>query len=241
MNRFFILLVASVVLVMLNGAAIAPPLNRLAMEKELAALQNQLREKERSFLDPSSQDKAQYAQLLSQPDAGIFRLLSRGGSSGKLLTVYGGGGYYSFTRMTNEYGHGNDLSLELGRFQMNNGSSSFGLISLIGDIPLETITVDHPSVEFLKNPNNSKAATFRELRNKSPEGFRQSDFTYTREVVAAPNTTYILRSIDPPGSDIIVALRVIKREADGSVVIIWKKLKTFPAPVYERERFRFSR
>jgi hypothetical protein len=232
MNRFFILSIIGIFVAIFTVAAVAPQINRLTLEKELVALQNQLREKEKSFINPSPQDKAQYSQFLSQPDTGIFRLLTRGGTSEKLMTVWGGGTYYSFTRITNEGGHGNDLRLELGRFRMNNGNN-FGLISLIGDVSIDSITFDHPSIEFLKNPV-SQAPTFKELRNKIQAGFRNGDFTYTTEVAAAPNTTYVLRSIDPPGSDIIVALRVIKREEDGSLVIIWKKLKTFPAPVSAR-------
>ncbi len=234
MKRFFCLSIAGMLLIIVT-AAILPQINRLTLEKEIVVLQKQLIEKERSFIEPSAQDKILYSQFLTQPDSGIFRLLSRGGgSTQKLLTISGNGTYYSFARLTNEYGYGNDISLETGRLRMANGSSSMGLISLLGDIPLETVTMGHPSVEFLKNAMTGKDSPIRQVQRQSQNGFRQGEFTYTKEVVAAPNTTYVLRSVDPPGSDVLIALRVVRRDADGSVTIIWKKLKTYPAPVIER-------
>ncbi len=234
MKRIFCLSAAGLLLITFTVAAVAPQINRLVMEKEIATLQKQLREKERNFLEPSAQDKAPYTLFLAQPDTGIFRLLSRDGSEEKLLTVYGNGAYYSFARMTNEYGRGNDISLNTGRIQMSNGNNSLGLISLLGDIPLETVTIDHPAVEFLKTAMTGKDSPGRQIQRQSQNGFRQGEFTYTKEAVASSNTTYVLRSVDPPGSDLLIAMRVVKRDVDGSVVIVWKKLKTFPAPVIER-------
>ena len=44
------------------------------------------------------------------------------------------------------------------------------------------------------------------------------------------NTTYLLRSINYGESDVLVALRVVRKDTDGSVIIVWKLLKKYSAP-----------
>jgi hypothetical protein len=48
------------------------------------------------------------------------------------------------------------------------------------------------------------------------------------------NATYLLRSISYRDSDILVGLKVIRRDSDGSVVLAWKLLKKFKAPEVDR-------
>jgi hypothetical protein len=43
-----------------------------------------------------------------------------------------------------------------------------------------------------------------------------------------------VRSVDYGGSDVLVAFRVVRQDADGSVVLLWKMLKKFDKPVLER-------
>lgn len=234
MKRFFSLSVIGLLIITFTAAAILPQINRLVLEKEIETLYKQIREKELSFIAPSTQDKTMNSQFLAQANTGIFRLLPRDKYDGK-LSVRGGGAYYSFTRETNEYGQGSDIELSQGRFSVGFAGYDFGFISLIGDIPLESVTMEHPAIEFLnKYIPPTKEPEIRQQQRQSSNGFRQAEYTYTRGVAAMPNTTYLLRSIDYSGTDILVTFRVVKRDADGSLVIIWKKLKTFPAPVAER-------
>jgi hypothetical protein len=40
----------------------------------------------------------------------------------------------------------------------------------------------------------------------------------------------VLRAINYRVSDVLVAFRVIRQDADGSMILLWKMLKTFPTP-----------
>jgi hypothetical protein len=237
MKRFFSLSVVGLLSITFTVAAVAPQINRLVLEKEIESLYKQIKEKEQTFIEPSLQDKAQYAQFLSQQNTGIFRVTSREKSQGRLLTVSGNGSYYSFSRQSNSYGQGSDLEFSQGKFQTGFSGTALGFFSQLGDVPIESITMEHPAIEYLnKFVPPAKESEVRQLQQSSYyKGMRQGDFTYTKQVASFVNSTYLLRSLDYyANSDILIAMRVVKQDVDGSLVIIWKKLKVFPAPVAER-------
>ena len=91
------------------------------IKKQIELKRAELEALEQQFLAPSEADREAYASLLSQPDSGLMRLLPREIFDGdsfnkkpKTLTMRGGGAYYSFARLTHEYGYGSDLELNSG-------------------------------------------------------------------------------------------------------------------------------
>lgn len=215
-------------------AAFAPPFDRNKLVKEVEALYVQLQEKEKLLILPAAEDQAKFAEFLSQPDTGIFRLMPRERYEGRMY-LRGGGSFYSFTRQTHEFGQGSDITLSQGKFDVGFAGYEHGFISILGDIPLESVTLAHPANKFLMEyVPAGKEADIRQQQQRTHSGYKAGEFTYSRYAVASPNTAYLLRSINYSGSDILIAFRVIRRDIDGSVVILWKKLKVFPAPVAER-------
>jgi hypothetical protein len=208
--------------------------DREKLMQEIESLKAQVKEKEKELLEPSKEDKATYASYLAQADRGLFRLMPREKYQSKML-INGGGSYYSFSRFTHEYGYGSDISLEQGKLQVGFAGADFGFISMVGDVPIEEITLTHPAVEYLadfKTPTVEPQA--REQSRISSAGIMAKGFTYSRYAGARPNRTYVLRSIDYHQSDILVAFRIVRQDADGSLIIIWKLLKDFPTPILER-------
>ena len=55
-------------------------------------------------------------------------------------------------------------------------------------------------------------------------------FTYTSSIAATAGMTYALRSLDYEFSDVLVAFHVVRQDDDGSMILLWKMLKKFPAP-----------
>jgi hypothetical protein len=216
----------------LSTAALAQDREKLA--QEIASLKTLIKEKEKEFLEPSKEDKTAYAGFLTQPDRGIFRLTQRGQYQDKLL-INGAGAYYSFSRLVHEYGHGSDIELEHGRFTVGFAGADFGFITLIGDVPLDEVTLTHPAIEFLANfKTPTKEPQAREQARLSGTGLAAQGFTYSRYTGARVNRTYALRSIGYHQSDVLVAFRVVRQDSDGSLIIVWKMLKDFPTPILER-------
>lgn len=233
MNRFLrISVVATLSLFFLSPVA-AFAQDRAQMEKELESLLEQVKAKEKEFLAPSPQDLARFGEFTHQTDAGLIRLLPRGKYEKKLLTN-GGGAYYSFARLTHEYGYGSDLSLEQDMFSVGFAGADFGFLVHLGDIALEDVTLEHPGVHVLASfVTPSEESKARELYRRSGNGFTEETFKYRRSVPAQVNVTYVVRSISYRRSDVMVAFRVVRRDADGSMILLWKMLKRFPTPYFD--------
>lgn len=159
---------------------------------------------------------------------GAARLLPRGRYDG-FTSLRGGGAYYSFVLKTNEYGYGSDLELSNGQLSVGFAGSDFGFLSDLGNIEIETAH-KHSSVEtFADYQPPKRDAEAREEKRRFREGVMASVLKKSMLPVNVGNV-YLLRSINYRTSDILVAFRIEREDADGSIVIFWKAIKKFPSP-----------
>ena len=212
--------------------AVAQPSPRSELLKEIEDLRAQLKQREEAFLSPSEQDRAAAAELLRQPDTGLIRLLPREKFDGKdKLTIRGGGAYYSFIRLTHEYGFGSDVQLQRGELSVGFAGADYGMVTNIGPVPLEGLTLESPGVRFLSQYRPPAAETSARSENsRFRKGVDEGDVTYKATVPVKEGATYLLRSINYGDSDVLVGLHVLRRDTDGSVIIAWKMLKKYPVP-----------
>jgi hypothetical protein len=228
--RSFSLLSALILLSTFASAAKAQSVDRAALEGEIRGLLSELKATEQQFLAPSAKDQRKNADFLSQPDTGLIRLLPRGVFDAK-ISISGGGVYYSFARLTHEYGYGSDIELQQGQFMVGFAGADFGFLTRVGKTALEEVTVDHPAAQFVATFNAPTSdAEAREQGRRAGAGFEINGFTYNARVPVKAKSAYLLRSINYNRSDLLVAFRVVSQDTDGSVVILWKILKKFPVP-----------
>ncbi|HST23256.1 MAG TPA: hypothetical protein VLR90_19185 [Blastocatellia bacterium] len=207
--------------------------DRGKVEKKIASLMEKLRSQEAKLLSVSDADKATHASFLSQPDTGITRLMPREKYDGFLLTR-GGGAYFSFVRLVHEYGFGSDIELQQESFSVGFAGADFGFLTNLGNTPLDGVTLESAGVQFLSSfVAPTKLPDAREQQHRTGAGFETNGFAYKSNIPAAVNTTYALRSISYRFSDLLVAVRPIRKDSDGSMVFLWKILKRFPNPVLE--------
>lgn len=127
------------------------------------------------------------------------------------------------------------------RFAVQN-SSVRGVVAQVGNVDLESITLTSKELDFLNNfkPKNN-SAEIKEQNEALKKGISSNNFVYFDSVPVELNSTYVLRSIDyrsvkrpQPTStrkqvdkraDMTIAFKVVGRENDGSVIILWKELK----------------
>lgn len=229
-----VILIIGACLCPLTGRAQA--VERAQVEKEIDALWAQIKAKEPLLFEVAAEDKERYAEFLQQPETGIIRLLPRERFEEK-LRLRGGGAYYSFTRLTHEYGRGSDISLEQGRFGVGFAGLNFGFLTELGKLPLAEVTLEHPALNFLLKFN--PPLTEPEIRTQQRQamvGLQVGEFNYKAGVTAKVEQTYVLRSIDYDTSDVLVALQVVRQDDDGSLILLWKMLKKFTAPKPERPK-----
>jgi hypothetical protein len=217
------------------GRTPAQTSSRVALEGRIAELTKQLKEAEQQFFAPSPEDLDKYKSFLSEVDTGLVRLLPREKFQDKLF-IRGGGAYYSFDRLTHEYGWGSDIELAQQMFSVGFAGADYGLVTDLGRIPIEQITPEHPAVRYLlsyKPP--TREPDVRAEYQRVGAGFSVDDVSYGRNATVRNGATYLLRSIVIDRSDLLVVFRVVGRDSDGSVSILWKVLERFPAPRMIRE------
>lgn len=189
---------------------------------------------EKKFLEPSDEDRVSFADFLKQPDTGLMRLLPREVFD-KGSTMRGGGAYYSFTRLSHEYGHGSDLELQQKNLSVGFAGADYGIMLNVGDISLDEINAGHPTARVLAN--HSAATDEPQARieqRRFGTGTTIEGIVYKDRVPVQVNATYLLRSINYSASDVLVAFRVVRQDMDGSAVILWKLLKKYPKPELAR-------
>jgi hypothetical protein len=220
-----------VLLLSINAAA----QDRVALEKEIGALREQLKQKQEEFLAPSAEDRARFAEFLGQRDTGIARLMPRE-KYRDVLTIREGGAYYSFTKLSNSYDRDPQIGLEQEQFSTGFAGADFGFLLSLGDVPLESVALDRESTQYLAAfaPPNSEPEA-REQQRRSAYGFAIGPSRYKGRLPVIVNGTYILRSISYERFDVLVAFRVVRQDTDGSVILLWKKLREFSTPYLARQ------
>jgi hypothetical protein len=217
----------------------------------------------------SAEDQSNYANFLKQSDTGLFRLLPKVDYETSLtvsaqtpersIPIRGGGAYYSFAKKTHIFGPWSDICLLEKILLTKVTNQSLGLFTALGDVPLESVSLQSPGVDFLHKmtvPTLIPEASAQAKRNAA--GFEVGEFSYRSAVRALPNMTYVLRSVaykrpsyliiipgtsstvtsanTYQGADLIVAFRIVRQEEDGAVTILWKRLKKASAPELKRKK-----
>jgi hypothetical protein len=238
MKRIFTAMFSLAVLATFTSTVCAQSSSRAEVLKDIAAKRAELQRLEDQFLSPADEDRAAYKELLSQPDTGLIRLLPREVYESevykknlKTLTIRGGGAFYSFARLTHEYGLGSDLMLEAGYLSSPVAGAGYGMMIDLGDLSLDEITKDYPTALSLADYAAARDEPQARVEQRQLHAGRILDgATYKNRVPLKIGTTLLLRSINYDFTDVLVAFRTVRTDTDGSVIIAWKLLKRFPKP-----------
>jgi len=233
MKKIFFPTVMLITLLVAVVSSFAQTQSREDILKQIEVKRAELNALENRLLSPSEEDKARYADFLRQPYTGLIRLLPRekfdSSKENKGLTVTGGGAYYSFARLTHEYGYGSDIELGQGYLSTGFAGADYGIMTNLGDTPLENVSSE--ALPFLVSyaPADDLPKARIEQR-KWGEGATADGTNYSRRLLVKENSTYLLRSVNYDTSDVLVAFRVVRVDNDDSVTILWKLLKKYPTP-----------
>jgi hypothetical protein len=238
MKKIYFATGSMIVLVLSAFSALAQTQSRDDVIKDIEAKRAELAVLEQKVLAVADSDRSEFAGFLSQPKTGIIRLLPRetyDGNAKRALAIRGGGAYYSFVRKTHEYGYGSDIELAQENLSVGFAGADYGLLLNLGDVSLDQVANDHVATRALLDytPPVREAEVRAEFR-KLWQGIELSGFTFKGRIPAKVSNTYLLRSISMDTSDTLVVFRVVRKDTDGSLILVYKVLKTFPKPKMER-------
>jgi hypothetical protein len=210
--------------------------DRSHLQEKIMSLRSELKSYEDQHLSPSPADIEAHADFLSQPQTGLIRLMPREVfDKPEKMTVRGGGAYYSFTRLTHEYGYGSDIELSRDEFSVGFAGANYGMIAVLSDATVDSVTLGHPAAQYLaahKPP--FKLADARVEQRRTSEGIIENGFSYRRRAPAVVGQTYILRSIGYDTSDVLVCFQALRKDEDGSWILAWRLLREYEKPKLER-------
>lgn len=189
------------------------------------------------WLAPSEADRLTFAEFLRLRNTGLIRLLPRelydneANPTVSKPKIRGGGSFYSFANLTHVYGYGSDLGLEQDHLTVGFAGAAYGMLTNVGDVLLDDITLQDPRVQFLfsyEPPALEREARAEARRFWVNGGVMIDGLIYQRRMPVEDHTTYLLRSIDYDRTDVLIAIRVVRKDSDGSIIIAWKLLKSYP-------------
>ncbi|HVE58323.1 MAG TPA: hypothetical protein VNB22_15940 [Pyrinomonadaceae bacterium] len=209
-------------------------------------------------LVPNPQDLRKYEQFLEQPHTGIFRLMPDIGCTENInvikadavcLSFIPESSYYSFREKEHTIELLSDIRLKNGVF-ISDGILSQSILVHLGEIALEEIAPASEGLAFLTE--FSPSAQGVEAQNQYTQmmrGVKVGKYEYKKAVPMIENATYALRVVAYKGNvfrtfrgywfdliegdkriDLTIAFRVIRKEQDGAVTLLWKEIGRKDSP-----------
>jgi hypothetical protein len=170
----------------------------------------------------------------------LLRLQNRGKGEGREDLIRGGGCYYSFVRRTHEYGYGSDIELQSGQLMVGFAGLDYGYLMPIGEAGLDELLCSRSAPPATLNADQAEAWAYMwdyappsdmkliRADQRASDKKQIGQTTISRQMEVHLGKLYLLRSIEPDRSDVLVALIPLVRLSDSSLVLAYRVLKTFP-------------
>jgi hypothetical protein len=231
------------------------------MSEEIHPLYRKPGKKELKNLLPSRSLLAQYEKFLQEPETGIFKLSAESScalstqvvvATEKCLSVNipGAGTAYSFRAKSHRMLHLSDLILDKNVIKTDSLLQQ-GLMVNLGNIELDQVSAQTAGMKYLFDlkPAANKEELLS-LNEKLSQSVKADGFTYSFGLYVEDKTTFALRSIAYRGKirrsisgfkynemdfdkrkDIIVVFRIIEKDPNGDITVLWKEIFRQDSPV----------
>lgn len=192
--------------------------------KKIEELAGQIKILEKSLFAPDAADLKQ-----TPKGAGVFRLMPRERYD-RRLAVQGGGAYYSFTNLSHDYQKIAQIGLEQNSLKVGFAGADYGFIADLGEIPLDNVTKENAAVGLLAAYRPPTDETEVRIEQQQARNYEVSGIVFKDALPAVVGRTYALRAISFGKADILVAFKIHRKDADGSLIIFWKIIEKFETP-----------
>lgn len=209
---------------------------------------------------PDKEIAASYADLLRAPNTGIFKLLPDTGCATNMRVVNaredclrysmpGAANSYSFRTESYRIRHLADITFDGDDLRIT-GMFMHGVMTNLGDLPIENVSLDSPALKFITEfkPSNS-AEDVKLIDDSFATGITVRGYRYAKSAPAERNMTYAYRGVAYRGKlvrsadgimyneleydkreDVIIAFRIVDKQPDGAITIVWKLMAEKESP-----------
>lgn len=211
--------------------AFGQELTREQKLQKIDELNSQIKTLEQDVILPAEKDLRQG----QKEGFGVFRLLPREKYDRK-LTIQGGGSYYSFTTKSHDYQKIAQIGLEQNNLKVGFAGADYGFIADLNETPLGDVNAETAEVNFLLNYKPPTNEPDVRVEQRKAWNYQANGLTYKSYVPAVVGHSYVLRAISFDDADILVAFKVYRKDADGSLIIFWKMIENFEKPLLARNQ-----
>lgn len=209
---------------------------------ELGEIHQKMLILEGKLMAPAQEDLDQYSDFLKAPNSGLVRLFSRDTVSEiRPRLVNGQGAYYQFKGQKHDYGQGSDLEYSTKNspeFSVGFAGVDIGFLGQLGKIDIRQIDDRNPTVASVlayTSPHGQPELVWRAEQQKFSKGTIRDNITLKNHTDAIVGMSYVVRSINESGYDIVAIFQVIRRDStDNSIIVAWKIVKEFEKPIMMR-------
>ena len=201
-----------------------------ALEQRIEADKLELARLEQSILQPDKEDLI----AAEKENAKVFRILPREKYDKGFFAVRGGGAFYSFIKESHSYDDTPQLGLEQNRLKVGFYGASYGFLTDLGTVDLAKIDAKNKSVYFLANYRPPLELPKARIEQNKARGFDHEGVYYKDRLPAIVGNVYVLRAVSYDEADTLVALKIHRRDTDGSLIIFWKLLENYEKPLLAR-------
>lgn len=236
------------------------------LQRDVELIYRKPAKKELKLVEPRRELFDNYAGFLRQSNTGLTKLIADKGCSENMkvvvatddclkYTMPGAGSSFSFRTKTYRIPRLADLTFTDKSFQAT-GNLLHGILVNVGNVPLENVNLQTKGLKYLTDfqpePDFEKGKV---IGAKLVEGIENDGFLYRRGLFIVENTTFVLRSIAYGGKsfrsiagitynefdfdkrkDIIIAFRIVEKDAEGNVTILWRQLQEKVSPDIKRSK-----
>ncbi len=207
----------------------AQDLTREQKLQKIDELNSQIRVLETDVLLPDAKDLKQ----AEKEGFEVFRLMPRERYDYK-FTVQGGGAYYSFTTKSHDYQQIAQIELAQNYLSVGFAGADYGFIADLGSVSLASVTEETNELSFLFNYKPPTKEVEVRSEQRKTFNYETENATYRSRVLVSIGHSYALRAISFDRADVLVAFKIHRKDADGSLIIFWKTLAQFENPVLIR-------
>ena len=240
-------------------------LRQIILQSSVQPLYRNPTREELKAIAPDWNLQKKFEEFLRADNTGLIKLLADTGCAGNAgvvvakedclkYTMPGAGNSYSFRINNYRVRHLADLTFSGNSFYVT-GVLMHGIMVNLGDVPLETVTLQTNGLKFLTE--FQPTGDFEEAKaidQQLIKGISKDGFLYSRKLDCTENTTYVLRSIAYDGKimrsvkgiayneldfdkrkDVTIVFRVVRRDYEGNLTILWKELLRKNAPKFKKK------
>lgn len=233
MRIFFLSLFIAVSISTISAQTHQQALEEFAnLKQKIETIKKESAEIEKIILQPDKTDLIAAAQ---EENTNVFRLLPREKYDKDVFKVRGGGAFYSFTNQSHSYDSIPQISLEQNYLQVGFYGASYGFLTDLGELQLAKIDGKTKGVNLLANYQPPLELPKARIEQEKSRGFEAENVAYKNRLPAVVGHSYVVRAVSYNEADVLVAFKVYRKDADGSLIIFWKLLENFEKPLLARK------